>query len=381
MAVWLLSRLGREEALGPFAAALGIPKASRRDPSLQVRNWLIFYLLSLEFTNLEGLERVIHVLEQVTRKDPSSLIREHARDQLEEARSLFGFTRELWFSHDLPERKQAFEALSRIFEIEGLDAKGAVWWPSHLWIFKGALERESDPDQALRLLKLLFYQIDEMESERPNNPSLRRQKSSLVPLLNRVGERFPDHPQLNTSLANALARLRATPKESAGLEEVTRREFIKMGIAGIAASLEKQALVKDLAIDSTAALPPSQLEIAGHGHLLVPLQERGFKDLSVKWRTVSTNAAQAREDLEDFTIQDQIQRIAILDNLFLSEAQAAAILPDEHAPAFLMDFQTAQLLTPSVLATVFKLGLPTDGLFILELHQDDLGQTRLTICA
>lgn len=147
----------------------------------------------------------------------------------------------------------------------------------------------------------------------------------------------------------------------------------------------REVVVKDLVVEEAAALPSGRIEIAGHENLLVPLQERSFNDLPIKWLPVSTDREKAREELKDFTVQDQVQRFAILDEMFLTKAQAMALLPDRHAPVFLTNFPTAQRLTPAVAALILDLHqrkrLPAGSLLLLELRRDDSGQLLLSISA
>ena len=67
--------------------------------------------------------------------------------------------------------------------------------------------------------------------------------------------------------------------------------------------------------------------------------------------------------------------------MLLSRADLSASLPAEHAPVFLMDAATAKLFTPAVAAELLDLRLEPDGLYILELRQDNLGQLLLSVYA
>ena len=143
--------------------------------------------------------------------------------------------------------------------------------------------------------------------------------------------------------------------------------------------LQGEIIVEDLVVDQTAAAQPLQLEIAAHETLLGPLQDN-FRGIPI--RSVSAEQKQATETLKDFTAQDQIFRMIVLDQMLLDgPAQVSKILPNEHAPTFLLYGAETALFTPSVAAIILKLQLPINGLFLLKLRQDELGQTRLTIYA
>ena len=138
-------------------------------------------------------------------------------------------------------------------------------------------------------------------------------------------------------------------------------------------------MVKDLVVGQTTLPQPLQFEIAAHETLLGSIQSN-FRGIPI--RSVSPNSEQAAEDLKDFTGQDQVNRMVVLDRMLLDEpAQVAKILPSQHAPTFLLYGAEVNLFTPAVAAAILKLQLPVNGLFLLRLRQDDLGQTRLTIYA
>lgn len=192
--------------------------------------------------------------------------------------------------------------------------------------------------------------------------------------------------------------------QETGLEEgsMTRREFLKaaasaaVGVAvpslipghseakpianpQIAWRFQGEIVVEDLAVGQPASPQPLQLEIAAHETLLGSVQSN-FRGTPI--RSVSANPERAKEDLEGFTVQDQIYRMVVLDRMLLDgPAQVAKILPGQHVPTFLLYGAEANLLTPAVATAILKLQLPADGLFLLRLRQDDLGQTRLTIYA
>ena len=137
--------------------------------------------------------------------------------------------------------------------------------------------------------------------------------------------------------------------------------------------------MEDLVVGQAASSQPLQLEIAAHETLLGSVQNN-FRGIPI--RSVSAKPEQATKDLKDFTIQDQVYRMVVLDRMLLDKpAQVAKILPSQHAPAFLLYGAEANLLTPAVAAAILKLQLPANGLFLLKLRQDYSGQIHLTIYA
>ncbi len=140
-----------------------------------------------------------------------------------------------------------------------------------------------------------------------------------------------------------------------------------------------EIVVEDLVVGQTTSPQPLRLEIAAHETLSGPIRNN-FRGIPI--RSVSAKLEEAAEDLKDFTVQDQVYRMVVLDRMLLDDpAQVAEILPSQHAPTFLLYGAEANLLTPAVAAAILKLQLPANGLFLVGLRQDGLGQIRLTIYA
>ncbi len=191
------------------------------------------------------------------------------------------------------------------------------------------------------------------------------------------GVKFPEQqPEGSSILGRLLADLGGAhdfAAGTAGLEEGAAEAAVDTLVGGV--------VVEDVAPESMV------LEIAAHGYLLVPLQDRFRNVDGLTWREVSTNLEKATKELADFTAESGIRRIGILDSFYLSEYQARTILPDGHAPVFLVDGfkdgQTATLFTASVATKILELQeqgrIPADGPFLLRLKKDELGQTRLSL--
>ena len=147
----------------------------------------------------------------------------------------------------------------------------------------------------------------------------------------------------------------------------------------IARQFQGEVVVDDLVVGQPMSPQLLRLEIAAHETLLGSIQNN-FRGTPI--RSVSIKPEQATEDLKDFTVQDQVYRMAVLDKMLLGDpAQVAEILPSQHAPTFLLYGVEANLLTPAVAAAILKLQLPANGLFLLRLRQDDLGQVHLAVYA
>ncbi len=136
------------------------------------------------------------------------------------------------------------------------------------------------------------------------------------------------------------------------------------------------------ALAEKAAVLQQPLEIAVHDHLLFSVQ-RNFGNIpGVIWRPISTNMEQATGQLEGFKAEEGVQRIAILDGMFLSEEQAAYLLPDRHPPAFLVDAQTAIRFTPEVAAALLRTpDIASNGIYTLTIDKEMDGTLNLRIQA
>ncbi len=123
-----------------------------------------------------------------------------------------------------------------------------------------------------------------------------------------------------------------------------------------------------------AGMEEAPLEIAVHDHLLDSVRQRFRQVPNVIWRPVSANSTQAEEQLKDFVSQEGIRRVVILDGLYVpSDWQVNPILPEGHAPAFIVDADSAGQLTPEYIAQLLRLPeVSAGGVYSLRFERDRL---------
>lgn len=165
---------------------------------------------------------------------------------------------------------------------------------------------------------------------------------------------------------------------TAGLEQpiINRRQFMGTVLAGAAGDsalrrLEVEPFVEGVVVDSAARLPQN-FGVAAHRDLRRPLVER-FPGVTV------LPLPHTREGVSGLLERQAVGTLFLDKGLFLDENEARDLLPLEHPPAFLIYSAEVGQLSEAVLATILRLNLPANGLFILRLRQDDMGRAVLDL--
>lgn len=203
---------------------------------------------------------------------------------------------------------------------------------------------------------------------------------------------------------------------AAGLEEpgMTRRKFLRkiavgatVGAATLSVpvaleagpvaqevSVSQQAPIAEplgwVEVDSAVVDPADSLqqtlEIVAQENLADPIRNN-FHGVTV--HSISQDLDQVAKEMENFPVQEQVDRILVLDGKAFegNPTLAAEILPNLHLLTLLID--DAHRFSPATLATALRRiekllresHLPAHGPFLLKLKTDELDQTRLRIYA